>query len=117
MESSSDGDDGSSENEQPEVESEPGVPEEETEPETEPELVNCPNGSQAATTEECGTGTGTDYNTITITIRNYQMFCGEIISIPILANLIPPIPLVNHQQRQVQQQEHHLVPSLEIPDP
>ena len=56
---SSDGDDGSSENEQSEVESEPGVSEEETEPETEPELVNCPNGSQAATTEECGTGTGT----------------------------------------------------------
>jgi hypothetical protein len=35
---SSDGNDGSSENEQPEIES---------------ELVNCPDGSQAATTEEC----------------------------------------------------------------
>ena len=50
--SSDDGGGGSSENEQPEVESEPEVTQEE---ETESELVNCPDGSQAATTEECPT--------------------------------------------------------------
>ena len=52
---SSDGDDGSSENEQKDVESEHGV----TEEETESELVNCPDGSQAATTEECPTAPAT----------------------------------------------------------
>ena len=70
---SSDGDGGSqdesdsSESEQPE-ESEPEAPEEETEPETEPEtveqepitepeLVDCPDGSQAATLAECPAAT------------------------------------------------------------
>ncbi len=47
--SSSDGNDGSSEAEQPEVESETGVIEEGTEP----ELLDCPDGSQAATLAEC----------------------------------------------------------------
>jgi hypothetical protein len=47
--SSSDGNDGSSETEQPEVESETGV----TKEGTEPELVDCPDGSQAATLAEC----------------------------------------------------------------
>ena len=65
---SSDGDDGSqdgsdsSESEQPE-ESEPEVPDEETAPETEtetePQLVDCPDGSQAATLAECPTATPT----------------------------------------------------------
>ena len=44
-----------SETEQPEVESETGV----TEEGTEPELVNCPDGSQAATTEICPTAPAT----------------------------------------------------------
>jgi hypothetical protein len=61
------GDEGSS-SEQPEEESEPEVTEEETEPETveeepitepEPTLVNCPGGSQAATSAECPIATAT----------------------------------------------------------
>jgi hypothetical protein len=46
---SSEGNDGSSETEQPEVESETEV----TEEGTGPELVDCPDGSQAAMTEKC----------------------------------------------------------------
>jgi hypothetical protein len=53
--SSSDGNDGSSETEQPEVESETGV----TKEGTEPELVDCPDGSQAAMTEICPTAPAT----------------------------------------------------------
>ena len=81
---SSDGNDSSSENEQPEVESETGV----TEEGTEPELVDCPDGSQAATTEKCPTAPATtelvDCSDGSQAARYFQAACPAVPGVPTL---------------------------------